>query len=161
VPTSVSILSNFIVKKLQDGPHLATSTETELEFWDFLASWGGAWMWSDISRDQPTYTDILWLRSGMQKGSLVWVTDSSYNRKQAKDLSGIGWVILCTDSKLYITGTFWERSQSANLYRAELLGLCTMHTLAQALQEFYHLSHWSATLCCDNKKALNMSRHHR
>jgi hypothetical protein len=31
VPTSVSILSNFIVKKLQDGPHLATSTETELD----------------------------------------------------------------------------------------------------------------------------------
>jgi hypothetical protein len=77
VPTSVSILSNFIVKKLQDGPHLATSTETELDFWDFLASWGGAWMWSDISRDQPTYTDTLWLRSGMQKGSLVWVTDGS------------------------------------------------------------------------------------
>jgi hypothetical protein len=118
-------------------------------------------MWSDISRDQPTYTDTLWLRSGMQKGSLVWVTDGSYDRKQAKDLSGVGWIILRTDSKLRITGTFWERSQSANLYRAELLGLCAMHTLAQALEEFYHLSHWSAMLCCDNKKALNVSRHHR
>jgi hypothetical protein len=36
-----------------------------------------------------------------------------------------------------------------------------MHTLAQVLQEFYHLSHWSAALYCDNKKALDVSRHHR
>jgi hypothetical protein len=35
-----------------------------------------------------------------------------------------------------------------------------MHTLAQAIQEFYHLRHWSAIFCCDNKKALNVSHFH-
>ncbi len=41
-----------------------------------------------------------------------------------------------------------------------MLGLCAMHTLAQAIQEFYHLRHWSAIFCCDNKKALNVSHFH-
>jgi hypothetical protein len=160
-PSSVITLSEFTVQKLQDGPLLATKAETTIGFWDHLESWGGAWMWSDIPRDQRTYTDTSWLGSGMSAGTLIWVIDGSYNSKQAKDLSGVGWIILCTHTKLPMTGTFWEHSQSASSYRAEMLGLCAMHTLAQAIQEFYHLRHWSATLCCGNKKALNVSHFHR
>jgi hypothetical protein len=55
---------------------------------------------------------------------------------------------------------FRDCSQSASSYRAEMLGLCAMHTLAQATQEYYHLHCWSTTLCCDSKKALDMSHFH-
>ena len=43
-------------------------------------------MWSDIPCNQPTYTDTFWLGSGMSAGTLIWVTDGSYDRKRAKDL---------------------------------------------------------------------------
>jgi hypothetical protein len=56
-PTSIIILSESTVKKFQEGLSLAKAVETHLSFWDYLDSWGGAWMWSDIPRDQSTYTD--------------------------------------------------------------------------------------------------------
>ena len=45
---------------------------------------------------------------------------------------------------------------SASSYRAELLSLCSLHFLAQALSEFYKVSGWEATLCCDNLRALQL-----
>jgi len=56
-----------------------------------------------------------------------------------------------------LTGTFWERSPSASSYRAEMLGLCALHLFARALSEFYKIQVWEATLCCDNKRALEQS----
>lgn len=60
-----------------------------------------------------------------------------------------------------LTGTFWEKSTGANSYRAEMLGLCALHLLAQAVVEFYKVDKWAAILCCDNKCALELSSHHR
>ena len=42
-------------------------------------------------------------------------------------------------------------------YRAEMLGLCSLHLLARALSEYYKLSKWEITISCDNKGALNCS----
>ncbi len=81
-PTSVITLSESTVKKLQEGPPLAKAVETHLSFWDHLDSWGGAWMWSDIPRDQSTYTDTSWLATRLSAGTLIWVTDGSYDRKR-------------------------------------------------------------------------------
>jgi hypothetical protein len=36
-----------------------------------------------------------------------------------------------------------------------------MHFLAQAAAEYHHSDRWSATLCCNNLRALEMSSHHR
>jgi hypothetical protein len=84
----------------------------------------------------------------------------SYDRKKARDLSGVGWIIFCTRTGLRLMGTFWEKSTGANLYRAEMLGLCA-YLLAQAVAEFYKVDKWAAILCCDNKCALELSSHHR
>ena len=73
----------------------------------------------------------------MTNRSLIWVTDGSYNRKKARDLSGVGWIIFCTRTGMRLMGTFWEKSTGANLYCAEMLGLCTLHLLAQAVAAFY------------------------
>jgi hypothetical protein len=40
-------------------------------------------------------------------------------------------------------------------------GLCALHLLARALSEFYELKEWEATMCCDNKRALEQSAYTR
>jgi hypothetical protein len=42
-----------------------------------------------------------------------------------------------------------------------MLGLCALHLLARALSEYYNLNGWSATICCNNKRTLILSSHHR
>ena len=118
-------------------------------------------MWEVIEPVKETPVDISWMVDGLKNGSLIWVTDGSYDRKKAKDLCGVGWMIFCTNTGFRLTGTFREQSPSASLYRVELLGLCALHLLAQALAEFYQVVGWSATLCCDNKRALEVSSHHK
>jgi hypothetical protein len=61
-------------------------------------------MWSDIPRDQSTHMDTSWLATGLSTGTLIWVTDGLYYRKRAKDLCGVGWIILCTQTNLRLTG---------------------------------------------------------
>ena len=60
-----------------------------------------------------------------------------------------------------MTGTFWEKSPSASSFRAEMLGLACLHLLARAVAEFFAIGHWTAVISCDNKKALELSSHHR
>jgi hypothetical protein len=161
LPTSISGLSNLQVVKLNKRPALAGVPEKIMNFWDFLYSWGGTWMWEGIDDDKTTKGNVTWIAEGMINYLLIWVTNSSYDRKKAKELSGIGWIIFCTQTGLCLTGTFWEKSNLASLYRAEMLGLCALHLFTQAVAKFYNVEKWSALVCCDNKRALELSSHHR
>ena len=115
-------------------------------------------MWEDVEPGNDSPSDMSWITDGLTLGSLIWVTDGSYNRKRVSDLSGVGWRIFCKSMGFCITGSFWERSISATLYRAELLGLlCALHFLARVVAEFYKLDGWTATLCLNNKRALEKS----
>ena len=118
-------------------------------------------MWEGIEDGQATKSDLSWLVKGMKSDSLLWVTDGSHDRKRAPVLSGVGWIIFCQHTGKRLVGSFWEKSSSASSYRAELLGLCLLHLLAQALSEFYKVSGWEATLCCDNLRALQLSSQDR
>jgi hypothetical protein len=89
------------------------------------------------------------------------MTDGSYSRKRAADLSGVGWIIFCKRTGLQMTGTFWEKSPSASSFRADMLGLACLHLLARAVVEFFNLGQWAAVILCDNKKALELSLNHR
>jgi hypothetical protein len=60
-----------------------------------------------------------------------------------------------------LVGLFWKKSPSASSYRAELLGLCSLHLFALALSKFYKVSGWKATLGCDNLHALILSSKER
>jgi hypothetical protein len=42
-----------------------------------------------------------------------------------------------------------------------MLGLCALHLFARALSEIYKIHEWKATLCCDNKRALELSSYTR
>ena len=152
-PTSVSGLTTQLVTTLSERPTVAEETEKEMDFcfWELLCSWRGRWMWEGVEPGNGSPSDMSWITYGLTLGSLIWVTDGSYNRKRASDLSRVGWIIFCKSTGFRITGSFWERSLSATLYRAELLGLCALHFVARAVTEFYRLDGWTATLCCDNK----------
>ena len=118
-------------------------------------------MWEDVEPGNDSPSDMSWIADGLTLGSLIWVTDGSYNRKRVSDLSGVGWRIFCKSMGFRITGSYWERSISATLYRAELLGLCALHFLARVVAEFYKLDGWTATLCLNNKRALEKSSNDR
>ena len=59
-------------------------------FKDHLLSFGGLWMW----KDHYVHDDIDWIVTGMEQGTLICVTDGSYNRKKAPMICGAGWIIL-------------------------------------------------------------------
>jgi hypothetical protein len=59
-----------------------------------------------------------------------------------------------------MTGTFWGKSPSASLFRAEMLGLCCLHLLARAVAEFFGTGQWEAFISCNNKRALELSSNH-
>jgi hypothetical protein len=118
-------------------------------------------MWDDIDSGAHSKDNISWIAEGMTKGLLIWMTNGSYNRKKAVDISGAGWIIFCKITGRQITGAFWEWSSKASSFQAEMLGLCALHLLARALSEYYNLNDWSTPMCCDNKCALILSSHHR
>ena len=145
-PTSVYGLIVQLVTKLFEGPALPEETGKAVDFWEFLCSWGGAWMWDGMDPGNNSPTDMAWVAEGLTLGSLIWVTDGLYDKKRASNLSGVGWIIFCKRTGFCIMGSFWERSILATSYRAELLGLCALHFLARAVVEFYKLDGWSAML---------------
>ncbi len=66
-------------------------------------------MWEDIDFMQETTQDLKWVAKGMKNNTLVWTMDGSYSRKQAADLSAVGWIIFYKRTGLQMTGTFWEK----------------------------------------------------
>ena len=98
------------------GPPLATGPSKPSDFWAFLRSWGGEWMWDSITGDKD---DLGWIVQGMKSDLLIWVTDGSYDRKRAPTISGAGWLVHCTRTQKTLKGSFFEVSLRASSYRGE------------------------------------------
>jgi hypothetical protein len=97
------------VYKLNIGPTLARDPQQSSNFWEYLRTWGGEWMWEGIEEGQVTKSKLSWLVQGMKSNSLLWVTDGSYDRKRASIISGVGWIIFCQHTcKHLVVGSFWE-----------------------------------------------------
>jgi hypothetical protein len=129
-------LSDQQIVKLSKGPALANVSKEITSFWEFLYSWGGTWKWEGIDEDQATKEDVTWIVEGVKNNTLIWVTDGSYDRKKAKNLSGVGWITFCAKTGLRLMGTFWEKSNTASSFWEEVLGLRALHLFAQAVAEF-------------------------
>ena len=90
--------------------------------------------------DKYRYYDLTWLVEGLKKGTIEWCTDGSYHRGRAPNISGAGWMVCDTaplkpgEKRRCLKGNFWEKSNSANSYRAEQLGVCAIHHLIAAAQ---------------------------
>ncbi len=70
------------------GVPLAQRPAAPRSFWDDLRAQGGEWMWTHFVFDGDESFD--WLTRAYQEGSLMWVTDGSYNSKTAPEVSGSG-----------------------------------------------------------------------
>lgn len=159
VPASCDVLPTTThgadrrVLLLNSGPPVHLATHLPQSFWDTLADFGGNWMWKNLHLD--TSDSVEWLLTALEHGSLLWVTDGSYDGKRAPDISGAGWVVVDTTTDRRWACSFIEVSSSANSYRAELLGLYSIHIFIQALFTHYQLKSTSRIkLRCDNKGAL-------
>ena len=78
-PTSVVNFTNMNVNKLNKGDPLAKGPRLPTDFWEFLNTWGGTWMWESIDKSQQTKHNLTWLVEGMKSNTLIWVTDGSYD----------------------------------------------------------------------------------
>ncbi len=161
IPTSIIRISESKMNKLQEGSLPPPTTEYSTPFWEFIDTWGGNCMGRNINTGDKRKDNLQWVADGMTVGTLIWTTDGSYNRKRAADLLRVGWIIFCKAIGQQITGSFWEHSITASLFRAEMLGLCSLHLLARALAEYNDLGRWLAMMCCNNKQALLLSSHHK
>jgi hypothetical protein len=109
-------------------------------------------MWEYIKEGE---TDVSWLKDMLTTGTLVGVTDGSYDRHKAKSCSRAGWALACRSSKKTLRGSFYKVSLAAGSYCGELLGLVAIHTLILAVAEYYQLEHILGKICRNNMSALN------
>ncbi len=65
LPVSVQGSDEQQVYKLMVGPSLTRGPQQPSNFWDFLMSWGGKWMWEGTEDSQTTKHDLSWLIKGM------------------------------------------------------------------------------------------------
>ena len=158
VPATVTRTDEGGVRLLCRGSPLAQRSLPPLRFFDFLRRRGGEWMWTNIVNEGR---DLRWVEAAMRNGTVIWVTDGSYNRKAAPHVSGAGWMLHCTASGRRLFGSFYERSPNAGSYRAELLGLLAIHVLVAALEEYFNLPPHDGKICCDNRGALYKSQEER
>ena len=93
VPANVIYTSEGIVLRTSIGPPLAIPITMDRNFWDFLRSFGGEWMWNNIVEG---YIEVEWIKTALETNTFIGVTDGSYNRERASTVSGSGWLICCT-----------------------------------------------------------------
>ena len=55
-PVSVRGLNDMHVNKMSTGPPLASGPQQPSDFWEFLRSWGGEWMWEGARTVRPQNT---------------------------------------------------------------------------------------------------------
>ena len=123
-------------------------------------------MWEGLS-EKHEHDDLTWLVEGLKRGTVEWCTDGSYHRGRAPNISGAGW--MCCDTapvepgerRRALKGNFWEKSDSANSYRAEQLGICAIHHLITALTSYYNIGKCTTTFWCDNMGAVTISNKRR
>jgi len=143
---------------LSTGPPLVHKTTQPLSFFGFLKSWRGEWMWTNIVNEG---TDLHWVVLALTNGTAIWVTDGSFIKEIAPDISGAGWILYCTRTGHRLYGSFVEKSPYAGSYRGELLGLLAIHTVIRAVELFFKITVASGKVCCDNQGALYKSKQDR
>ena len=136
--------------------HETSSMTTEMGFWEQVREWGGEWMWEMIFPDVGLGFDVNWMISALQAGTLVGVTDGSYDRQRCPRVCAAGWIIMDVTTGSRLSGSFSEHSTSASSYRGELLGLCAINIILLALTKTGNIqNHPSISIWCDNKGAIN------
>ena len=107
-------------------------------------------MWHNVNMPD----DLELMVEGIRNGSLIDVTNGSYDREIGKHICGTGWVIYHRTAKKYLKGSFVESSNLASNYQGELLGMLAVHLFLLAIKEHYNLGGDNNKIYCKNKGAI-------
>ncbi len=100
---------------------------------------------------------VRWLAIALQQGTAITVTDGSYNRNLAPDVSNARWLIMRTVRHKLLGGWFYERPNKAGSYWGELLGAVATHLLAAFDAEYFLVDLFQGNMSCINKGALSQA----
>ena len=102
-PVLVERQSDGTIARKECGPSFVICTLQPEDFWEFLRSWGGEWIWENV---EDECQDLRWLADALVNGTAVLVTAGSFNKKRAPTVSGEGWVIACQKAGKFLCGPF-------------------------------------------------------
>ncbi len=166
LPISVYITSmenekvSITIKSSSQNPIPIASTVTD-DFWTTLRSGGGEWMWKSFKFVDPDEPSVDWIVQAMINNTSLWVTDGSHYSQRGPDISAAAWIVMDTQTGRKMSCSFVEFSPDASSYRAEALGLYSIHAFIHALYNHFHMSQASVEICCDNDTALKEAQGRR
>jgi hypothetical protein len=134
VPANVLVVQENVVHRRSVGTPVPSPVLKFPNFWEFLKSLGGEWMWDYIQEGE---IDVTWISTALTTGIFIGVTDRSYNRIRTGAVSGSGWIICFMQTRQILRGSFYKTSHNSGLYRGELLGLVALHTLIVAVAKHF------------------------
>ena len=107
-------------------------------------------MWEDLRMTESPE----WVAECLRNKTLICVTDSSYAKQRATEVCSAGWIMACKQTGRKISRTLVEKSQSADSYRGEMLGMLAIRLFLLAVEEYCGVITEDNKICCDNKGAL-------
>lgn len=99
--------------------------------------------------------DMNWLADSITSNSCVAVTDGSYMREITSTVCSNAFFFENLDRSCKLVGAFPERSETANAYRGELLGLMAIHLILLAVNKVNPGLDGSITIYSDCQRALD------
>lgn len=159
IPISVRITSvdgddASISIKSGSGNTIPLASESTEVFWATLRSGGGEWMWNSFQFDNPEDSSVEWIVQAMTNNTSLWVTDGSYYSQRGPNTSAAAWIVTDTTTDRKMSCSFVEASPDASSYRAETLGLYSIHAFIRVLHDHFQMGQVSVEICCDNEVAL-------
>jgi ribonuclease HI len=159
IPISVLITSvdgedASITIKSSSCNTIPLASESTEDFWTKLRSGGGEWMWKSFQVDDPDDLSVEWIVQAMANNTSLWVTDGSHYSQRGPDISAAAWIVTDTMTDRTMSCSFVEFSPDATSYRAETLGLYSIHVFIKALHDHFQMGQVSVEICCDNDAAL-------
>ena len=109
---SVNYLSDTVlsIASTVDG---CREEAAEICFLNVLLKWGNMWLWEDLTVEG----DENWLEQSIPAGSVVAVTDESYQKELYPNISSAGSVLECKQGRGQIHDSLVEQSSEACAYR--------------------------------------------
>ena len=122
-------------------------TQQSYDFWTVLRAFGNQSLWRNFDCDG----DSKWITDGLVDGTLVAVHDGSYMKEVNPQVCSAAFMIRCSNTGLRAKGTVEEWSESADNYRAEILGGIMTQLVLKAASQDPRLHYKAVTVDCDNR----------
>ena len=127
-------------------------------FWQRLRALPNQSLWKSLCIDG----DGTWIYDGIMRGTLILMSDGSYNDRLATDVCSCAAIIRCKATGHTASVTWVEKTNnhSATNYRGEILGGIALQLLLQvALDGKYVSSLCRVRIGCDNKGVVHHGNH--